>query len=77
MSEEVKADVILMGHTAIGKDVAPRVAARLDSGMVSDCTAVELLKKKILFSLVQFMPVKHSKRRKSRTGKSICNHSSK
>ena len=40
--EEVQADVILMGHTAIGKDVAPRVAARLGLGLVSDCTGVEL-----------------------------------
>ena len=40
--DEVQADVILMGHTAIGKDVAPRVAARLGLGLVSDCTGAEL-----------------------------------
>ncbi|GFR36748.1 electron transfer flavoprotein subunit alpha [Insulibacter thermoxylanivorax] len=34
-------DVILMGHTAIGRDLAPRLAAKLDAGMASDITAVE------------------------------------
>ncbi|MFM1653783.1 electron transfer flavoprotein subunit alpha/FixB family protein [Brevibacillus sp. B_LB10_24] len=40
--EEIQTDIILLGHTAIGKDVAPRVAARLGSGLVSDCTGVAL-----------------------------------
>ena len=26
--DEVQADVVLLGHTAIGKDVTPRVAAK-------------------------------------------------
>lgn len=29
--------LVLFGHSAIGKDLAPRVAARLDAGLVSDC----------------------------------------
>ena len=48
--DEVQADVILMGHTAIGKDVAPRVAARLGLGLVSDCTGVELENGHIIFT---------------------------
>ena len=48
--DEVQADVILMGHTAIGKDVAPRVAARLGLGLVSDCTGVELENGQIIFT---------------------------
>ncbi|MFJ8259553.1 electron transfer flavoprotein subunit alpha/FixB family protein [Peribacillus asahii] len=48
--EEVQAEVILMGHTAIGKDLAPRVAARLDAGLVSDCTEVELENGIIVFT---------------------------
>ncbi|OIK16528.1 electron transfer flavoprotein subunit alpha [Bacillus sp. MUM 116] len=39
--QEVQADIILMGHTAIGKDVAPRVSARMGMGLISDCTNVE------------------------------------
>ncbi|RYM06066.1 electron transfer flavoprotein subunit alpha/FixB family protein [Sporolactobacillus sp. THM7-7] len=37
---EVDPDAIIMGHTAIGKDVAPRVAARLGLGLITDCTDV-------------------------------------
>lgn len=48
--EEVQADVILLGHTAIGKDVAPRTAARLGLGLVSDCTGVELVNGEIIFT---------------------------
>lgn len=35
------ADVVLGGHTAMGRDVAARVAGQLDTGMATDCTAVE------------------------------------
>ena len=48
--EEVGADVILMGHTAIGKDVAPRVAQRLGLGLVSDCTGVQVENDQIIFT---------------------------
>jgi len=34
---EVQPDAILMGHTAIGKDLAPKAAARLRLGLISDC----------------------------------------
>jgi electron transfer flavoprotein alpha subunit len=32
--------VILMPHSAMGRDLAPRIAAMLDAGMVSDATAL-------------------------------------
>jgi len=32
--------LVLLGHSAIGKDLAPRVAARLDAGLVSDCIKI-------------------------------------
>lgn len=48
--DEVQADVILMGHTAIGKDLAPRVAARLGIGLISDCTGVKLENGSIVFT---------------------------
>lgn len=38
---EVSPDAIVAGHTAIGRDLAPRVAARFGYGLVSDVTAVE------------------------------------
>ncbi|MFB4165767.1 electron transfer flavoprotein subunit alpha/FixB family protein [Alteribacillus sp. JSM 102045] len=40
--EEVNPDVVLTGHTSIGKDILPRVAARLNAALVSDCTDVEM-----------------------------------
>lgn len=40
--EAVKPDAILLGHTAVGKDMAPRVAARLGLGLISDCTDLEV-----------------------------------
>jgi electron transfer flavoprotein alpha subunit len=38
--EAVKPAVLLFGATAIGKDLAPRVAARLGAGLANDCTAL-------------------------------------
>ncbi len=48
--EHVQPDVILTGHTAVGKDVCPRVAARLGTGLISDCTNVELTDGQIVFT---------------------------
>jgi electron transfer flavoprotein alpha subunit len=36
------ADVLFLGATAMGKDLAPRVAARINAAMATDCTQVEL-----------------------------------
>ncbi len=33
--------VVLLGHTASGRDLAPRLAVRLGAGLVTDATAVE------------------------------------
>lgn len=38
---DVNPDAIILGHTAVGRDLAPRAAARLGLGLVSDVTAVE------------------------------------
>lgn len=40
--QTIKPDVILMGHTALGKDLAPRLAAKLEWGLVSDITDIVL-----------------------------------
>lgn len=36
-----KPEGIVFGHTALGKDLAPRIAAKLDSGLISDVIALE------------------------------------
>lgn len=36
------ADVLVMGATSMGKDLGPRVAARLNAAMATDCTHVEM-----------------------------------
>lgn len=38
--ERDKPDTVLMGHTVIGSDLAPRVAERLKTGLVCDVTAI-------------------------------------
>lgn len=35
-------DILLVGATAIGRDLGPRVAARLHTGLTADCTALEI-----------------------------------
>ncbi|MFC4599826.1 electron transfer flavoprotein subunit alpha/FixB family protein [Cohnella hongkongensis] len=38
---ELNPDAVFLGHTAIGRDLAPMIAARLDAGQISDVTAIE------------------------------------
>jgi electron transfer flavoprotein alpha subunit len=40
--QETKPSVVLVPFTALGKDLAPRVAARVNAGLVSDCVALSL-----------------------------------
>ena len=37
-----KPDVVLFGATAIGRDLAPRIAARLNTGLCADCTHLDV-----------------------------------
>src|SRR5690625_3599968 len=39
--EDVSPDGIIMGHTSIGKDVTPKIASKLDMGLVSDAVEIE------------------------------------
>jgi electron transfer flavoprotein alpha subunit len=48
--EAVHPDAIFMGHTAVGKDLAPRVAARLKLGLISDCVHLSVEGEDILFT---------------------------
>ncbi|MFC5542525.1 MAG: electron transfer flavoprotein subunit alpha/FixB family protein [Bacilli bacterium] len=39
--EQEKPEGIVIGHTALGKDLAPKVASRLQSALISDVTVIE------------------------------------
>lgn len=45
---EQKPRVIFCGATAMGKDLAPRLAARLKTGLGSDCTGIDLTEDSLL-----------------------------
>lgn len=45
---EKKAQAFLLGHTAVGKDLAPRLAQRLDIGLASDVIDIEVDPEKYL-----------------------------
>lgn len=40
--EKYKPEVVLFGATAIGRDLAPRVSARVKTGLTADCTKLEV-----------------------------------
>ena len=40
--EKYKPAVVLYGATAIGRDLAPRVSARVHTGLTADCTKLEI-----------------------------------
>ncbi|HNX30076.1 MAG TPA: electron transfer flavoprotein subunit alpha/FixB family protein [Holophaga sp.] len=40
--EEVKPAVVFVGATTIGRDLAPRVSARLKTGLTADCTGLAI-----------------------------------
>ncbi|AFS71116.1 MULTISPECIES: electron transfer flavoprotein subunit alpha/FixB family protein [Exiguobacterium] len=39
--ERVSPDVIVFGHTSLGKDLSPKIAAKLQAGLISDVTSIE------------------------------------
>ncbi|WNS74522.1 electron transfer flavoprotein subunit alpha/FixB family protein [Bacillus sp. DTU_2020_1000418_1_SI_GHA_SEK_038] len=45
-----KPDGLIFGHTALGKDLAPKIAAKLSSGLISDVTALELAGGNLVFT---------------------------
>lgn len=42
MIDRLKPEIILVGATNIGRDLAPRVAARVDTGLTADCTQLAI-----------------------------------
>jgi electron transfer flavoprotein alpha subunit len=43
LNREVKPDVVLYVHTAIGRDNAPKIAQRFAAGLITDATALEVI----------------------------------
>lgn len=41
-ASEYKPEIILIGATNIGRDLGPRLAARLKTGLTADCTSLEI-----------------------------------
>ncbi|WP_413378855.1 electron transfer flavoprotein subunit alpha/FixB family protein [Alkalihalobacillus sp. 1P02AB] len=41
---------IILGHTSIGKDVSPRLAMKLEAGLISDVTAIESEEGQVVFT---------------------------
>ena len=39
---EYKPEIVLVGATAIGRDLGPRVSARVETGLTADCTVLEI-----------------------------------
>jgi electron transfer flavoprotein alpha subunit len=40
--EEYKPEIVIYGATHIGRDLAPRVAARMNTGLTADCTRLDV-----------------------------------
>jgi electron transfer flavoprotein alpha subunit len=48
--EAEKPEGLVFGHTAMGKDLSPKIASRLQSGLVSDVIAVEAVGGNLVFT---------------------------
>ncbi|MYL34191.1 electron transfer flavoprotein subunit alpha/FixB family protein [Pontibacillus yanchengensis] len=48
--EEEKPEGIIMGHTAIGKDITPKLASKLETGLISDAVEIEETGDNIVFT---------------------------
>ncbi|WP_088014366.1 electron transfer flavoprotein subunit alpha/FixB family protein [Gottfriedia acidiceleris] len=47
--DQEKPEGLVFGHTALGKDLSPKLAARMQSGLISDVTAIEVAGGNIVF----------------------------
>ncbi|SKA89274.1 electron transfer flavoprotein subunit alpha/FixB family protein [Sporosarcina newyorkensis] len=48
--EDEKPSSIIMGHTSVGKDVTPKIASRLELGLISDAVAIEKEDDQVVFT---------------------------
>ncbi|WP_424162940.1 electron transfer flavoprotein subunit alpha/FixB family protein [Bacillus amyloliquefaciens] len=48
--ENEKPDAVIFGHTSMGKDLSPKLAARFETGLISDSTDVSVTGANIVFT---------------------------
>ncbi|WWL78206.1 electron transfer flavoprotein subunit alpha/FixB family protein [Bacillus altitudinis] len=48
--DQVNPDAVLFGHTLIGKDLSPKIAARLQTGLISDAIDVSVTGEHLVFT---------------------------
>ncbi|MGX4257205.1 electron transfer flavoprotein subunit alpha/FixB family protein [Bacillus sp. YH3-2-B2] len=48
--ENEKPDAVIFGHTSMGKDLSPKLAARFETGLISDSTDVSVTGDNIVFT---------------------------
>ncbi|WP_166244451.1 electron transfer flavoprotein subunit alpha/FixB family protein [Paenibacillus turpanensis] len=48
--QQAKPDVLLLGHTAVGRDLAPAIAARLGAGQMADVTGIDIQDGRVTFT---------------------------
>ncbi|MBT2574184.1 electron transfer flavoprotein subunit alpha/FixB family protein [Bacillus sp. ISL-51] len=48
--ENEKPDAVIFGHTSMGKDLSPKLAARFETGLISDSTDVSVTGENIVFT---------------------------
>ena len=51
---QYKPEIVLFGATHIGRDLAPRIAARLDTGLTADCTRLDINTGKYIHYLTNY-----------------------
>lgn len=48
--KEEEPEAIVLGHTSLGKDLAPKVASKLDCGLISDVIHIEVVGGNVVFT---------------------------
>ncbi|MFB5194785.1 electron transfer flavoprotein subunit alpha [Bacillus sp. AFS073361] len=48
--DQEKPEGLILGHTSLGKDLSPRIAGKLASGLISDATAIEVAGGNVVFT---------------------------
>ena len=54
--EKYKPEIFLVGATAIGRDLGPRVSARIHTGLTADCTQLDIGKEQLHNQLLMTRP---------------------
>ncbi len=52
--ETVKPEIVLFGATSIGRDLAPRISARIRTGLTADCTSLDLKDRELMMTRPAF-----------------------